>query len=138
MPFSADAEITPYIERVDRLGLAGLWENRPRVFEAIADMAGQFEHVVMSAVNPLDSAVAPNIRVPSLRRECDWFLRHRWQEVRTTVRERPALQKSDAVSNFIQTRMHDPPTLTNAENFSIQENVMKKISMINRASARPG
>ena len=27
----ADAEITPYIERVDRLGLAGLWENRPRV-----------------------------------------------------------------------------------------------------------
>ena len=25
----ADAEITPYIERVDRLGLAGLWENRP-------------------------------------------------------------------------------------------------------------
>jgi glutathione S-transferase len=29
----ADAEITPYIERVDRLGLAGLWENRPRVFD---------------------------------------------------------------------------------------------------------
>jgi glutathione S-transferase len=27
----ADAEITPYIERVDRLGLAGLWDNRPRV-----------------------------------------------------------------------------------------------------------
>ena len=27
----ADAEITPYIERVDRLGLAGLWESRPRV-----------------------------------------------------------------------------------------------------------
>src|SRR5271156_2924186 len=27
----ADAEITPYIERADRLGLAGLWENRPRV-----------------------------------------------------------------------------------------------------------
>jgi glutathione S-transferase len=45
----ADAEITPYIERADRLGLAGLWENRPRVadwfrrvklrpsFKAIAD-----------------------------------------------------------------------------------------------------
>ena len=29
----ADAEITPYIERADRLGLAGLWENRPRVFD---------------------------------------------------------------------------------------------------------
>ena len=29
----ADAEITPYIERVDRLGLAGLWENRPRVLD---------------------------------------------------------------------------------------------------------
>jgi glutathione S-transferase len=27
----ADAEITPYIERVDRLGLAGLWDSRPRV-----------------------------------------------------------------------------------------------------------
>jgi glutathione S-transferase len=27
----ADAEITPYIERADRLGLAGLWESRPRV-----------------------------------------------------------------------------------------------------------
>jgi len=27
----ADAEITPYIERLDRLGLAGLWESRPRV-----------------------------------------------------------------------------------------------------------
>ncbi len=45
----ADAEITPYIERADRLGLAGLWENRPRLtdwlrrisarpsFKAIAD-----------------------------------------------------------------------------------------------------
>jgi glutathione S-transferase len=29
----ADAEITPYIERIDRLGLAGLWENRPRVLD---------------------------------------------------------------------------------------------------------
>jgi glutathione S-transferase len=27
----ADAEITPYIERADRLGLNGLWENRPRL-----------------------------------------------------------------------------------------------------------
>lgn len=27
----AEAEITPYIERVERLGLAGLWENRPHV-----------------------------------------------------------------------------------------------------------
>jgi glutathione S-transferase len=27
----ADAEITPYVERADRLGLAGLWESRPRV-----------------------------------------------------------------------------------------------------------
>ena len=29
----ADAEITPYAERMDRLGLAGLWDNRPRVAE---------------------------------------------------------------------------------------------------------
>jgi glutathione S-transferase len=27
----ADAVMTPYIERADRLGLAGLWESRPRV-----------------------------------------------------------------------------------------------------------
>jgi glutathione S-transferase len=32
----ADAEITPYIERVDRLGLAGLWESRPRVADWFA------------------------------------------------------------------------------------------------------
>ena len=45
----ADAEITPYVERIDRLGLASMWENRPRLadwfarikarpsFKAIAD-----------------------------------------------------------------------------------------------------
>ena len=36
----ADAEITPYAERMDRLGLAGLWDNRPRVadwFERVKD-----------------------------------------------------------------------------------------------------
>lgn len=45
----ADIEITPYVERIDRLGLAGMWENRPRLgdwfrrikarpsFKAIAD-----------------------------------------------------------------------------------------------------
>jgi glutathione S-transferase len=27
----ADAEITPYVERIDRLGLATMWENRPHV-----------------------------------------------------------------------------------------------------------
>ena len=27
----ADAEITPYIERVDRLGFAGFWDSRPRI-----------------------------------------------------------------------------------------------------------
>jgi glutathione S-transferase len=27
----ADIEITPYVERIDRLGLAGMWENRPRL-----------------------------------------------------------------------------------------------------------
>jgi glutathione S-transferase len=32
----ADAEITPYIERADRLGLAGLWENRPRLADWFA------------------------------------------------------------------------------------------------------
>jgi glutathione S-transferase len=32
----ADAEITPYIERADRLGLAGLWEHRPRLADWFA------------------------------------------------------------------------------------------------------
>src|SRR5215469_8427306 len=32
----ADTEITPYIERVDRLGLAGLWESRPSVADWFA------------------------------------------------------------------------------------------------------
>src|SRR5690348_3525940 len=27
----ADAEITPYVERIDRLGLDAMWENRPRL-----------------------------------------------------------------------------------------------------------
>jgi glutathione S-transferase len=27
----ADIEITPYVERIDRLGLAGMWEDRPRL-----------------------------------------------------------------------------------------------------------
>ena len=45
----ADIEITPYVERIDRLGLSGMWQNRPRLadwftrikarpsFKAIAD-----------------------------------------------------------------------------------------------------
>jgi glutathione S-transferase len=32
----ADAEIAPYIERADRLGLAGLWESRPRLADWFA------------------------------------------------------------------------------------------------------
>lgn len=31
-----DAEIIPYIERVERLGLAGLWESRPRLADWFA------------------------------------------------------------------------------------------------------
>ena len=27
----ADAEITPYVERIDRLGLAAMWDSRPRL-----------------------------------------------------------------------------------------------------------
>lgn len=34
----ADVEITPYVERIDRLGLAGMWRDRPR-------LAGWFERV---------------------------------------------------------------------------------------------
>jgi len=32
----ADLEITPYVERIDRLGLAGLWKDRPRLAEWFA------------------------------------------------------------------------------------------------------
>src|SRR5262249_59626091 len=31
----ADIEITPYVERIDRLGLAGMWEDRPRLDKLI-------------------------------------------------------------------------------------------------------
>jgi glutathione S-transferase len=27
----ADIEITPYVERIDRIGLAGMWEGRPHL-----------------------------------------------------------------------------------------------------------
>src|SRR5215813_560897 len=32
----ADAEMTPYVERIDRLGLSGMWENRPKVADWFA------------------------------------------------------------------------------------------------------
>jgi len=32
----ADIEITPYVERIDRLGLAAMWENRPRLADWFA------------------------------------------------------------------------------------------------------
>jgi glutathione S-transferase len=27
----ADVEITPYVERIDRLGLSSMWDSRPRL-----------------------------------------------------------------------------------------------------------
>jgi glutathione S-transferase len=35
----ADIEITPYVERIDRLGLAGMWDDRPR----LADWFGRIK-----------------------------------------------------------------------------------------------
>ena len=32
----ADVEITPYVERFDRLGLSGMWDNRPRLADWFA------------------------------------------------------------------------------------------------------
>jgi glutathione S-transferase len=32
----ADIEITPYVERIDRLGLNGMWQNRPHVADWFA------------------------------------------------------------------------------------------------------
>ena len=50
----ADAEITPYIERLDRLGLAGLWENRPRVADWFARIKARPSYKAIAAYPPTD------------------------------------------------------------------------------------
>jgi glutathione S-transferase len=50
----ADAEITPYIERVDRLGLAGLLENRPRVLDWFTRIKARPSFKGISDYPPID------------------------------------------------------------------------------------
>jgi glutathione S-transferase len=50
----ADAEITPYIERADRLGLAGLWEDRPRVADWFARVKARPSFSGISDYPPTD------------------------------------------------------------------------------------
>ena len=50
----ADAEITPYIERIDRLGLAGLWENRPRVADWFARIKARPSYKAIADYPPTD------------------------------------------------------------------------------------
>jgi glutathione S-transferase len=50
----ADAEITPYIERMDRLGLAGLWDGRPRVADWFARIKMRPSYQAISDYPPTD------------------------------------------------------------------------------------
>jgi glutathione S-transferase len=50
----ADAEITPYIERADRLGLAGLWESRPRVADWFASIKARPSYKAIANYPPTD------------------------------------------------------------------------------------
>jgi glutathione S-transferase len=50
----ADAEITPYIERCDRLGLAGLWEDRPRVADWYKRIKARPSYTGISNYPPTD------------------------------------------------------------------------------------
>jgi glutathione S-transferase len=50
----ADAEITPYIERIDRLGLSDLWENRPRVADWFARIKARPSYKGIADYPPTD------------------------------------------------------------------------------------
>jgi glutathione S-transferase len=50
----ADAVMTPYIERADRLGLAGLWESRPRVADWYARIKARPSYRGISDYPPTD------------------------------------------------------------------------------------
>jgi glutathione S-transferase len=50
----ADAEITPYVERIDRLGLAAMWENRPHVAEWFSRIKARPSFRAISEYPPTD------------------------------------------------------------------------------------
>jgi glutathione S-transferase len=50
----ADVEITPYVERIDRLGLAWLWEHRPRLAKWFASMKARPSYKAITGFPPTD------------------------------------------------------------------------------------
>ena len=50
----ADIEITPYVERIDRLGLGGMWEDRPRLAEWFARIKARPSFKAIADFPPAD------------------------------------------------------------------------------------
>ena len=50
----ADIEITPYVERIDRLGLNGMWESRPRLADWFARIKARPSFKMISDYPPSD------------------------------------------------------------------------------------
>ena len=50
----ADAEITPYVERIDRLGLAAMWDDRPRVANWFSRIKARPSFQAISEYPPTD------------------------------------------------------------------------------------
>lgn len=50
----ADAEITPYVERIDRLGLAAMWETRPHVADWFSRIKARPSFRAISEYPPTD------------------------------------------------------------------------------------
>jgi glutathione S-transferase len=50
----ADAEITPYVERIDRLGLAAMWANRPHVADWFSRIKARSSFRAISEFPPTD------------------------------------------------------------------------------------
>ena len=50
----ADIEIVPYVERIDRLGLAGMWQDRPRLADWFSRMKARPSFSAISDYPPSD------------------------------------------------------------------------------------
>jgi glutathione S-transferase len=50
----ADAEITPYVERIDRLGLSAMWDNRPRLADWFSRIKARKSFAAIADYPPSD------------------------------------------------------------------------------------
>ena len=50
----ADVEITPYVERIDRLGLAAMWDQRPRLADWFARVKARSSFAAIADYPPTD------------------------------------------------------------------------------------